>query len=302
MAAHWNLSGIQYVDPNGWPYVGARAYFYEAGTTTPIDVYRDFALTEIFSTPVEADGIGVFPDVYLNEDDEFYRIVVTTSEGKKIRDSDSIPIIGSNMASGGTVVVNQAVMTTGDIKPRFDSDSLTGFVRCTGGTIGSVASLGSERANNDTEALFLFLWNKNAGLTVSGGRGASAAADWTANKTIALPDLRRRTLIGIGEGGSLGTTGGAETHTLTLAQMPTHTHTGSVSLDNHAHTYTTRNSLETIREGSSTQVSNLWKGSLADDTGAAGAGSESFTTAAAGGSASHNIMQPYMTITYYMKL
>jgi hypothetical protein len=44
------------------------------------------------------------------------------------------------------------------------------------------------------EALFLHLWTNygNTECPVSGGRGASAAADWAANKDIKLPDYRGR--------------------------------------------------------------------------------------------------------------
>ena len=65
-----------------------------------------------------------------------------------------------------------------------------GWVRCNGRTIGSASSGATERANADAEDLFLFLWTNfaDAQCAVSSGRGASAAADWAANKTIALPD------------------------------------------------------------------------------------------------------------------
>ncbi|MFK7748296.1 MAG: phage tail protein [Kordia sp.] len=55
--------------------------------------------------------------------------------------------------------------------------------------------------------------------------------------TFALPDLRGRTAIqpGTGPGLStikLGQRGGAEYHTLTISQMPTHNHSGSMSVSN----------------------------------------------------------------------
>jgi len=48
--------------------------------------------------------------------------------------------------------------------------------------------------DNKYQALFLHLWTNYANTegAVSGGRGASAAADWTANKDIKLPDYRGR--------------------------------------------------------------------------------------------------------------
>ena len=52
--------------------------------------------------------------------------------------------------------------------------------------------------------------------------------------TFALPDLRSRSMVGAGNGPgldsiSMGEKGGAPTHTLTIAQMPAHTHNVGVS-------------------------------------------------------------------------
>ena len=98
-----------------------------------------------------------------------------------------------------------------------------GFLLCTGNTIGSGASGGTARANDDTEALFTLLWNawSNAVLPIqssAGGgatRGASAAADFAANKRLPLPNLQQRFPIGkaaSGTGSTLGGTGGAIDH------------------------------------------------------------------------------------------
>ena len=62
---------------------------------------------------------------------------------------------------------------------------------------------------NQNQALFALL-----GITY-GGNGQT---------TFALPDLRDRVPIHVGTSDALGTRGGAAAHTLTAAELPTHTH------------------------------------------------------------------------------
>lgn len=47
---------------------GARAYFYEAGTTNPTTVWQNEAGTIPHASPVEADGYGVFPAIFVTDD------------------------------------------------------------------------------------------------------------------------------------------------------------------------------------------------------------------------------------------
>ena len=162
-----------------------------------------------------------------------------------------------NSGTDGSVlsVVNGVPSWTGSVLPSgvimdwCGRTSPSGWVLATGRTIGSSASGATERANDDTEALFKFLWEEfdNTELPVSGGRGSSASADWSADKTIAIPDLRGRVVAGRdnmgasnagritsatanGSGSSstigdrMGATGGIQEVILSEGQMPKHSH------------------------------------------------------------------------------
>lgn len=122
------------------------------------------------------------------------------------------------------------------------STAPTGWLFANGMTIGDASSGASGRQNADCQSLFLLLWTAfpNDILAVSGGRGASAAADWAAHKTIQLPDARGRVAIGRDTMGyteahritsqttatpdQVGTTGGVEANTLGSQHVPPHRH------------------------------------------------------------------------------
>lgn len=66
---------------------GAKVYFYETGTTTPVTVYSDAAMLTPHATPVVADAYGAVPDIYFNPDSEI-RVRVLTSANVEIFDID----------------------------------------------------------------------------------------------------------------------------------------------------------------------------------------------------------------------
>src|SRR6185503_1627359 len=125
----------------------------------------------------------------------------------------------------------------------------TGWVRANARTIGSATSGASERAHADCELLFTTLWSRYSDTIcpVVGGRGASAAGDWAANKPLTLPDGRARApfgvvdmgnsdsgrlnaaVIGTGSATAAMSVGGEDRHTLSEGEIPVITPEGTIA-------------------------------------------------------------------------
>lgn len=204
--------------------------------------------------------------------------------------------------------------TTGDVKLTIKTAADSGWVAMNDGTIGNAASGATARANADTEDLFVLLWNStiDAWCAVSGGRGASAAADFAANKTIALPKALGRALAVAGAGNSLTARAlaeylGEETHTLTITEIPAHTHTGATNRDgSHDHNVLTAVDLTNgyISGNRPLGSSLVWGGyeNVNAVTATGSAHSHAFTTNSRGGGGAHNNMQPTSFLNIHIKL
>lgn len=185
-------------------------------------------------------------------------------------------------AGGGLdSAIHGSAVPVGAVVDYIGTAAPAGWLSLNGDSIGSAASA-ADQASDDYENLFTLFWNAmaDAQAPVSGGRGASAAADWAANKTLTLPDARGRGTIGSGSGTDLtarthGATGGAEEHTLTTAEMPSHTH--SITKER--------------KFGSNQGGAPGWGNDVGD------AGNAEFTTDAAGSGDPHNNMQPWLALT-----
>lgn len=237
-ASTWPQSRQVVLDLNGDVVPGALLRFYEAGTTTPLEVCTDPGLTTPYTSPIEADGNGRWPRVYLPYVD--YREYVTTPDGMLLWDDDGI----ANPApptTDTTVPISQRVQTGTVISALA---LLDGYLALNGLTIGNGVSGATARASDDTKPLFVLIYDnlEDAVAPVSGGRGANAETDFAAGKTLTLPNLQGRTLAGvIGMGGApsnildavtfatgakdkAGSTAGVATHVLTAGQLPAHDH------------------------------------------------------------------------------
>ncbi len=318
MAGFWHLSHHQMRDPNGRVLAGAKAYFYAADTLLPLTVYQDYGLGSPHPNPVEANAFGIFPPVFLNETDGFYRQRIATTGGVLIPGTDvgTLPIIGPSGGGGGSEVPvdPNSLLKTGDTKWLDITGSLPGWVRDNGRTIGSAVSGASERANADCEALYAWLWQNfsNTICPVTGGRGINAAADWSAGKPIATRDRRGRGSFGLDDmgnsaagiiatGTTAGASGGAATHTLTESELPEVTPKGTIAV--------------AVQNGSNvwryfgpgaTAVSTTAGGESAINAAASNVSSLSatatFTGTKFGGGQPHDIMPPYDLGTWYRKL
>lgn len=191
MPGQWQMSLQQITDADGRLINGALAYFYEAETSDPKTPYAEYSLATPLTNPVVADS-GRWPSVWLDDAaNSFFRVRVTDPDGVTLVDLTTCQVFG--VAAGAETppepIDTTAIPKTGDWKGRYDTSEIDGWRIMNGKTIGSATS-GADYANANAQALFEYLWQKDPDLAVSGGRGASALADWSANKRLSLPDWR----------------------------------------------------------------------------------------------------------------
>ena len=128
---------------------------------------------------------------------------------------------------------------------------------------------------NQNQALFSLLG------TTFGGDG---------RVNFSLPDMRGRTPIHVGNGHTLGERGGEQSHTLSIAELPTHTHALTASRNNA--TTSTPNTNVVMAQASidmyrsPTNIVAMEPGSVANT----------------GGSQAHLNMQPYLTLSFCIAL
>lgn len=111
-----------------------------------------------------------------------------------------------------------------------------------------------------------------------------------------LPDLRGRVMIGIGSNYPQGSTGGVPTVSLSLTQIPTHTHDVQVAPDTGTTNIPTNNYLATVpSSGASPYVTAPTQSSQQAVMNAGMIG-------ASGNSSAHSNMQPFTTLNYIISL
>ena len=241
------VANTQQHDVNGQPLSSCLLTVYQGGSTSALaNTYQDIGLTIPAQNPLVGDATGRVPLFFVA--DGSYGLRLTDQNGIQSNGGffyPQIPSIGaSSSGGGGSVVDPTTVFSTGDVKWRLEEGTIAGWVRVNGRTIGNAASGASERANADCQALYIYIWTKysnpsaNTYCPVVGGLGSTALADFNSNKQITLLDARGRAIFGLDDMGNAalgsltgvtfthgsatfgGACGGANSQTLTQAQLP----------------------------------------------------------------------------------
>lgn len=267
----------------------------------------------LFSTPADSDFLVFNGTSWVNEVPATARTsmglgtAATLNVGTSANNIVQLDGTAKLPAVDGSQLTNLPVaggLATGSVMQYVGTTAPTGWLMLNGDTIGSAAS-GATQAHADNENLFTLFWDSmaDAQAPVSSGRGASAAADWAANKTLTMPDARGRMQIGTGTGAGLtarthGDKGGSEdaiavshSHTAgTLAAASGGAHTHSVALG--------AGVADGIGGGSGVFVS---VGPTSTDSQGAHGHSMTGSTASAGSSGTGANMQPWLALNVIVK-
>lgn len=181
---------------------------------------------------------------------------ITTAVNDRARyigDGTTVYCVSYQKADGAAVVG----AATGTVTQYAGSSAPTGWLLCDGSAV----------SRTTYAALFTIV-----GTTYGTGDGST---------TFNLPDIRGRVSIGAGQGSgltnrTLAATGGAETHTLTIAEMPAHTHTYHAGQFGSGYGPVDGNSI------------NEWSDIYP-------------ATSSTGGGGAHNNMQPFIVLNYIIK-
>jgi microcystin-dependent protein len=131
---------------------------------------------------------------------------------------------------------------------------------------------------NQNQALFSLLG------TTFGGDG---------RVNFALPDLRGRVPIHVGSGHTLGERGGEQAHTLSIAELPTHTHVLNASS-------TAANASPPSPQNATILADSAPAQAYSSPTSLVAMGAASITNT--GGSQAHLNMQPFLTLSFCIAL
>ncbi len=309
----------------------ARATVYLGGTTTTANIYT----AETGSTPqtnpwIPGDGVIIFWADAGNYD-------------VKIEDTAGTPAFTTRLVrfsalSGGTNGITStqlpATIPAGNLPTPFTSSQLDSTT-----VTSKLWSIGDIKASAATSPQTGWLLCDGTAVSRSTYSGLFSVIGTTwgtgdGSTTFNVPDLRGRTLVGVGTGSGLtaramAATGGTETHALATSELPVHNHTitdggHSHSASGGAHTHTLGGgggTLAVFDSGGITWIAPTFSGSssywlpttngyhsgnaMQTDSGTGSvtvnSGTTGITIGNAGSGGSHNNMPPFRAVNYFVK-
>ncbi len=143
--------------------------------------------------------------------------------------------------------------------------------------------------------------------------GTSIPAGWAICDGLqGTPDLRGRFVLASGTGSglaarTLGQTGGEQSHALTTAELPSHSHTGSgsaTSAGGHSHTYHSGHGSQSGIASGDYNAGEIGYRDTSNTTTTEGNHSHtvSLTVSSSGSGTAHNIMPPYYVLAFIMRV
>ena len=191
--------------------------------------------------------------------------VLTSNGSSQLPSFQSIPTSPQQLPIGSTIPFAGATLPES-----------SGYLICDGSTVSRAIY----------ENLFLVI-----GTNYGSGDGST---------TFNLPDLRGRSVIGVGQGNgltdrTLAATGGEEVHTLNIAEMPNHNHT--ISDPGHNHNY---NTPYAQNNGQGNMASNTLSGVMTY-TNSTSQSVTNISINSTGSSQPHNTMSPFISLNYIIK-
>lgn len=349
--AQWPRIGtLDTVDHNWFPVVGGGLATLASATTTNLGASRQTTLVISGSTTITSFGSSA----QVGE-----RKILKFSGSPQITHSSSIvcpgaanivPLPGDKcevvyIGAGAwevlwffevSSIVGGGVPTGAILADPYRTTPPTGWVRANGGTVGNASSNATELASDAAYNLFVYLWSAHSNdseiaIFTSGGSsstfGASAAADWAANKAVTTTDMRGRLFGGIDkmgaasaasritsttaspDGQTVGAVGGAQTVTLIAANHASHVHTGTTDNGGTDHNHSANSPFTTGQfaigsGGPPISYSSNSGSQLNWTTGGASAyiHNHTFTTAAQGSATPVNKMPPFKLGVWLQKL
>lgn len=224
-------------------------------------------------------------------------------------------------AGGAGWVSPPGMMGTGHWQHRPVATALPGWIISNGTTIGDGSSTATQRANADTWFAFNYLWSNfsNTQCPVSGGRGANAAVDFAAHKTIGTLNMQGIGVMGVdGMGGTPtgrltsvpvssgsltlpGSIFGENLHTLITAELAAHTHPNSITDPGHTHSLINATFFGTTNNQGLDNALGGNRGYSAP-TIVSNTTGITLTNASQGSGTAHNTVQLSMGVYWFMKL